>query len=148
MDWANCGLHPLIHTFLEFTLVQDAEERKAEPRTQHFLSLKQDIVAWAQMQKCGLKYVIYSSSLTGALKKRSRSSAWYLEGGKCSARRQSPRRCTVAPVSLNEACSALSAAGFFQFCLISERIKAPVFVAGKVSSRLLVVAASHRSLLR
>jgi len=31
--------------------------KKAEPKTPHFLSLNQDIVADAQNQKCGLKYV-------------------------------------------------------------------------------------------
>jgi hypothetical protein len=36
--------------------------KKAEPRTPHFLSLNQDIVAWSQEEKCGLKYVIYSFS--------------------------------------------------------------------------------------
>jgi hypothetical protein len=40
-------LHPLIHTLLEFALAQDVEKKKAEPRTPHFLSLKQDIVAWS-----------------------------------------------------------------------------------------------------
>ena len=32
--------------------------KKAEPKTPHFLSLNQDIVAWSQDEKCGLKYVI------------------------------------------------------------------------------------------
>ena len=57
-----------------------------------------DVVDISEMQKCRLKYVIHSPSLTGALKKRSRSSAWYLEGGKCDARRQSPG---VAPLHLS-----------------------------------------------
>ena len=56
----NCGLYPLIHTLLEFTLAQDVEKKEAEPRTPHFLSLNQDIVALSQEQKCGLKYVIRS----------------------------------------------------------------------------------------
>jgi hypothetical protein len=36
-------------------------EKKAETRTPHFLSLNQDIVAWSQEEKCGLKYEIYTS---------------------------------------------------------------------------------------
>jgi hypothetical protein len=32
--------------------------KKAEPRTPHFLSLNQDIVAWSQEKKCGLKYTV------------------------------------------------------------------------------------------
>ena len=35
------------------------QQKKAEQRTPHFLSLNQDIVAWSQEVKCGLKYVIY-----------------------------------------------------------------------------------------
>ena len=65
----KCELHPLIHTFIKFNLVQDLEKKKAESKTPHFLSLKQDIVAWSAEQKCGLKYVIYTPSLTGVLKK-------------------------------------------------------------------------------
>jgi hypothetical protein len=53
-------LHPLIHTFLEFNLARDIENKKAEPKTPHFLSLNQDIVVRSQGQKCGLKYVIHS----------------------------------------------------------------------------------------
>jgi hypothetical protein len=34
--------------------------KKAEPKTPHFLSLHQNIVAGSQKQKCGLKYVIYT----------------------------------------------------------------------------------------
>jgi hypothetical protein len=56
----ECVLHPLIHTLLDFTLAQDIEKKKAEPRTPHFLSLNQNIVGGPQMQKCGLKYVIHS----------------------------------------------------------------------------------------
>jgi len=56
----ECGLHPLIHTLLEFILVQDAEKKKTEPRTPHFLSLNQDIVGWSLEGKCGLKYVMHS----------------------------------------------------------------------------------------
>jgi hypothetical protein len=41
----KCELHPLIHTLLEFNLAQDAEKKKAEPVTPHFLSLNPDIVA-------------------------------------------------------------------------------------------------------
>ena len=33
--------------------------KKAEPKTPHLLSWNQDIVAWSQKQKCGLKYVIH-----------------------------------------------------------------------------------------
>ena len=57
---ADCGLHPLIHTFLKFNLTQDIEKKKAEPKTPHILSLNQDIVAWSQVEKCGLKYVMFS----------------------------------------------------------------------------------------
>ena len=64
MVGANCGLHPLIHTHPEFHLAQDFEKKKAEPKTPHFLSLNQDIVARPQMQKCGLKYVIHIPILT------------------------------------------------------------------------------------
>ena len=42
---ADCALHPLIHTLLEFNLAQDFEKRKAEPKTPHFLSSNQNIVA-------------------------------------------------------------------------------------------------------
>ena len=34
----------------------------AEPGTPHFLSLYQDIVAWSQDEKCGLKYDIHTST--------------------------------------------------------------------------------------
>jgi len=34
-------LHPLIHTLLEFTLAQDVEKKKAEPRTPQY-SLKNE----------------------------------------------------------------------------------------------------------
>jgi hypothetical protein len=57
---ANCGLHPLIHTFTARDLAQDVEKKKVEPKTPHFFSLNQDIVAWSQKQKCGLKYVMHS----------------------------------------------------------------------------------------
>jgi hypothetical protein len=60
----NLGLtwheHPLIHTLLDFNLAQDLEKKKAEPRTPHFLSLNQDIVARPQEAKCALKYVIHT----------------------------------------------------------------------------------------
>jgi hypothetical protein len=51
-------LHPLIYTIAPETSAQDVEKKKAELKTPHFLSLNQDIVAWSQAQKCGLKYVI------------------------------------------------------------------------------------------
>jgi hypothetical protein len=57
---ANCGLHPLIHTIASETSDQDVEKKKAEPKTPHCLSLNQDIVAWFQKEKCGLKYVIHT----------------------------------------------------------------------------------------
>jgi hypothetical protein len=59
---ANCGLHPLIHTLLKFTLAQNVEKKEAEPRTPHILSLNQNIVAVSEWQKCGLKYVIQIAS--------------------------------------------------------------------------------------
>ena len=34
------------------------KRKKVEPKTPHFLSLNQDIVAWSQKVKCGLKYVM------------------------------------------------------------------------------------------
>ena len=43
---------------LEFTLAQEVEKKKAEPMTPHFLSLKQDMVAYSQEGKWGLKYDI------------------------------------------------------------------------------------------
>ena len=33
--------------------------KNAESKTPHFRSLNQDIVAWSQEGKCGLKYVIH-----------------------------------------------------------------------------------------
>jgi len=39
---------------------QDIEKKKAEPKTPHFLSLKQDMVACSQEGKCELKYVMFS----------------------------------------------------------------------------------------
>ena len=51
MEIANCGLHPLIHTFPKFTLPQDVEHKKAEPKTPHFHSFNQDIVAQSQEEK-------------------------------------------------------------------------------------------------
>ena len=53
----NYELHPLIHTIAPETSAQDVEKKKAEPKTRHFLSLNQDIVALSQKEKCGLKYV-------------------------------------------------------------------------------------------
>jgi hypothetical protein len=58
-------LHPLIHTSLKFIEAQDVEKKKAEPKTPHFLSLKQDIVGWLQVEKWGLKYVISSLKQKG-----------------------------------------------------------------------------------
>jgi len=55
-------LHPLIHTIAPETSAQDVEKKKAEPKTPHFLSLNQDIVAWSQEEKCRLKYEIFSQS--------------------------------------------------------------------------------------
>jgi len=49
---------PLIHTLLKFNLARDVEKKKAEPRTPHFLSLDQDIVACSLEAECGLKYDI------------------------------------------------------------------------------------------
>jgi len=43
------------------TSVLDAQKKKAEPKTPHFLSLSQDIVGSSQDEKCGLKYVIHIS---------------------------------------------------------------------------------------
>jgi hypothetical protein len=57
-DLITAKLHPLIHTIAPETLAQDVEKKKAELKTPHFLSLNQDIVAWSQKEKCGLKYVI------------------------------------------------------------------------------------------
>jgi len=54
-EGADCGLHPLIHTFAPETSAQDLEKKKAEPTTPHFLSLNQDIVAWSQMAKVWIK---------------------------------------------------------------------------------------------
>jgi hypothetical protein len=50
----KCKLHPLIHTRPDFTGAQDVEKKKAEPKTPHFLSLNQDIVAQSQEEKCGV----------------------------------------------------------------------------------------------
>jgi hypothetical protein len=44
-------------------LPQDVEQKKAEPKTPHFLSLIQDIVASPQDEKCGLKYDRYNFSI-------------------------------------------------------------------------------------
>jgi hypothetical protein len=49
---------PQSKLWLVLALAQDVEKKKAEPRTQHFLSLKQDIVSGSQREKCGLKYDI------------------------------------------------------------------------------------------
>ncbi len=50
----NFGFHTLMHSLLGFTLAQDVEKKKAEPKTPHFLSLNQDIVAGSQEGKCGV----------------------------------------------------------------------------------------------
>jgi len=42
------GEEPLIHTPLGFIQAQDVEKKKAEPKTPHLLSLKQDVVVWSQ----------------------------------------------------------------------------------------------------
>jgi hypothetical protein len=60
----DCELHPLIHSLLKFTLSQDVEKKKAEPRTPHFLSSNQDVVANQKYQECELKYVINSMPLS------------------------------------------------------------------------------------
>jgi len=44
---------------------QMLRRKKAEPKTPHFLSLNQDIVAWSQEEKCGLKYVEVSYQFAG-----------------------------------------------------------------------------------
>jgi len=59
---AKCELHPLIHTRLEFAPVQNVGKKKAESKTPHLLNLNQDIVAWSQEEKCGLKYVMFTQS--------------------------------------------------------------------------------------
>ncbi len=59
-EGAEWRLHPLIHTFPFGNSAQDVEKKKAEPRTPHFLSLNQDIVAWSQEEKCGLKYDMWT----------------------------------------------------------------------------------------
>ena len=51
------ALHPLIHTVLRFVQAQNVEKKKAEPRTPHFLSLNQYIVAWSKKTKCGVCYL-------------------------------------------------------------------------------------------
>jgi hypothetical protein len=45
---------PLIHTLLIFTVAEDIEKNKAEPRTPHFSNLNQDIVGWSQKEKFGV----------------------------------------------------------------------------------------------
>jgi hypothetical protein len=40
-------MDPLIHTSPGFAQAQDFEKKKAKPKTPHFLSLNQDIVAWS-----------------------------------------------------------------------------------------------------
>ena len=58
-EGVNCGLHPLIHTIACETSAQDVEKKKVEPKTPHFFSLNQNIVASFQDEKCGLKYVMH-----------------------------------------------------------------------------------------
>ena len=48
MEAANCALHPLIHTLGFLNSSQDVEKKKAESKTPHFLSLKQDFVSEPQ----------------------------------------------------------------------------------------------------
>jgi hypothetical protein len=55
---ADFVLHPLIHTIPSETSAQDVEKKKAEPRTPHFLSLNQGMVAGSQTAECRLKYVM------------------------------------------------------------------------------------------
>jgi hypothetical protein len=43
--WQNFTWHPLIHTSSRFAQAQYLEKKKAEPRTPHFFSLNQDLVA-------------------------------------------------------------------------------------------------------
>jgi hypothetical protein len=52
--------------------------KNAESKTPHFRSLNQDIVAWSQEKKCGLKYVIYTP---GRLIEMSWGYSGYCEGG-------------------------------------------------------------------
>ena len=61
-------LHPLIYTLLSLTLAQNVEKKKAEPKTSHFLSLNQDIVARSQWAECALKYVMQSPGASPDLK--------------------------------------------------------------------------------
>ena len=65
---ADFTLHPLIHTIAPETSAQDVEKKKAEPKTPHFLSLNQDIVARSQEAKveikvCKLKFFTISLGL-------------------------------------------------------------------------------------
>ena len=64
---ANCRLHPLIHTLASENSALDIEKKKAEPKTPHFLSLNQDIVASPQDEKCGLKYFIHNPGAQSGL---------------------------------------------------------------------------------
>ena len=48
----NGGLHPF--TFPPWKVQHKMLRKKAEPRTPHFLSLNQDIVAWSQEEKSGV----------------------------------------------------------------------------------------------
>ena len=45
---------PLIHAFTIKSLALDVAKKKAEPKTLHFLSLDQDIIASPQEDKCGV----------------------------------------------------------------------------------------------
>ena len=56
-EGAEFRLHPLIHTLLRFNQAQDVEEKKAEPKTPHFCSLNQDVVAWSKEAKWGVCYL-------------------------------------------------------------------------------------------
>jgi hypothetical protein len=47
-------LYYILHASLGFDQAQDLDNKKAEPRTPHFLSLNQDIVTWSQEEKSGV----------------------------------------------------------------------------------------------
>jgi len=51
---ADFVLHPLIHNSSGFAQAQDVEKKNAEPKTPHFLSVNQDILARSQKAKWGV----------------------------------------------------------------------------------------------
>jgi len=55
-------------TFSIQSSAPDVGKKKAEPKTPHFLSFNQDIVACSQEGKWGLKYVIHSFGKMGRKK--------------------------------------------------------------------------------